>query len=69
MAGFVLVCGLLAVPTGHQVVSHRVLARGHEPTRHELAHRARSRGLRIAANVAWFLYLAGAVAIPAIFLR
>jgi hypothetical protein len=61
MTGLVLVCGLIAVPAGHQVVSHRVLQHGHEPTAHELAHRARSRRMRWAADTGWLLYLAGAV--------
>jgi hypothetical protein len=63
MASFVLVCGLLSLPAGHQVVSHRVLQRGHEPTRHELRHRARSRLAQRASDVGWLLYCAGAVAV------
>ena len=61
MAGLVLAFGMLSVPAGHHVVAHRILVRGHEPTPHELAHRARSRPVRLAANAAWFLYLAGTV--------
>jgi len=79
MIRLALVLGLLAVPAGHQIVSHRVLARtlrvvtplhGPEPapTPHELAHRARSRRLRLLADSGWLAYLAG-VLVLALILR
>jgi len=78
MAALALVLGLLAVPAGHQVVSHRVLLKllravrpyGPEvpPTPHELRHRDRSPRLRRAADAGWLLYLAG-VLVLALVLR
>jgi hypothetical protein len=79
MAGLVLVCGLLAVPAGHQVVDHRVLRRllravspSHGPevclTAHELAHASRPARLRLLADLGWLAYLAS-VLILALVLR
>jgi len=79
MTSLALVLGLLAVPAGHQAVSHRVLLKtlravvrpnGPEvpPTAHELAHRARSPRARLTANVLWLAYLAG-VLVLALVLR
>lgn len=70
MTRLALVLGLLAIPAGHQVVSHRVLLKalravlrphGPEvcPTPHELAHRDRPARLRLAADLGWLAYLAG----------
>lgn len=64
--GAVAVAFLLAVPLGHQVHGHRVLRPGHEPTAHELAHRARPRPLRLAADLAWLAYLAGVVVLAVV---
>jgi len=80
LAAVVTVC-LLCLPGLHQIAAHKVhrkavralLLRTRSPdvprTAHELAHAARSLPVRIAANAGWCAYLAGAVAIPAIFLR
>jgi hypothetical protein len=58
---------LLAVPLGHQVTGHRVhlrLLRRYAPlTPHELRHASRPRSLRLAADLGWLAYLAGAVAV------
>ena len=70
MIKLTIVLACLAVPAGHQAVSHRVILKslravlrpdGPEvaPTAHELAHRARSSRLRLAANAGWLAYLAG----------
>jgi hypothetical protein len=70
MTHLALVLACLAVPAGHQVVSHRVILKslravlrpdGPEvaPTAHEQAHRTRSLPGRLAANAAWLAYLAG----------
>jgi hypothetical protein len=70
MIKLTLVLACLAVPAGHQVVSHRVILKslravfrpdGPEvaPTAHERAHRTRSLPGRLAANAAWLAYLAG----------
>ena len=74
MIHLALVLACLAVPAGHQAVSHRVLLKslravfwrnGPEvpPTAHELAHRSRPRRLRLLANGAWLAYLAGVLAL------
>ncbi len=74
-----LVLALLAVPAGHQAVSHRVLLKllravirphGPEvpPTAHELVHRARSPRARLLADAGWLAYLAG-VLVLALLLR
>jgi hypothetical protein len=65
---------LVAVPAGHQVVWHNglrkvlraTLPRSHRgpelpPTAHELHHRERSLRLRVAIELGWAVYLAGAV--------
>jgi hypothetical protein len=77
MTRLALVLGLLAVPAGHQVVSHRVLLKalravlrphGPEvpPTPHELHHRDRPRRLRLLADAAWLSYLAGVLVLALI---
>lgn len=63
MLAVAVILVLLAVPLGHQVIGHRVLRPGHEPTAHERAHRARSRPLRLAADAAWLAYLAGVLSL------
>jgi hypothetical protein len=77
MTSLALVLGLLAVPAGHQVVSHRVLQKslraitsGPEvsPTPHELRHQSRPLRLRLAADAGWILYLAS-VLVLALILR
>lgn len=63
---------LLAVPIGHQVIWHnglrkvlRAVQRSHgpelPPTAHERNHCERSLRLRVAVELGWALYLAGAV--------
>ena len=65
--GAVAVAFLLAVPLGHQVHGHRVLRPGHElEPLNELAHRARPRPLRLAADLAWLAYLAGVVVLAVV---
>lgn len=71
--GIVVVCGLLAVPLGHQVIGHRALHKslravgfhrhhGPEvPTPHEHRHRYKTRAWQLATDAAWYAYIAGAV--------
>jgi len=80
MPALAVTVALLVLPGLHQVTAHRVHRKAVRAlclrkcpdvprTAHELAHAARSLPVRIAANAGWCAYLAGAVAIPAIFLR
>ena len=63
MRAVAVILVLLAVPLGHQVYGHRLGRPGRPATRHELAHRARSRPLRLAADALWLAYLAGVLAV------
>lgn len=63
MSAVAVVLVLLAVPLGHQVHGHRLGRPSLHHTAHERAHRARSRPLRLAADVAWLAYLAGVLAV------
>jgi hypothetical protein len=80
MGSLALVLACLAVPAGHQVVSHRVILKslravfwrnGPEvsPTPHELRHRDRPRRLRLLADAAWLSYLAGVLVLALILPR